>query len=73
MTDQFTSLPVAALKDIVTHLDESIQLMENHKGRMSASEIQVKSMLSAVRRQLQEHIAAKEGKNPPPGGGAAWS
>jgi len=62
MTDQFTSLPLAALKDIVGHLEESISLMDNYKdrGRMTASELQVKSMLSAVRRQLLEHIRARE-------------
>ena len=31
---------------------------------MHSEEIQVKSMLSAVRRQLQEHIAAKEKDKP---------
>jgi hypothetical protein len=64
MTDQFTSLPATALRDIVVHLEESISLMESHKGRLTASEIQVKSMLSAVRRQLLEHIRQKEQNNP---------
>jgi hypothetical protein len=64
MTDQFTSLPLDALKDIVAHLDESISLMNKHNGRISATEIQVKSMLTAVRRQLQEHIHLKEKEKP---------
>jgi hypothetical protein len=63
MTDQFTSLPVAALKGIIAHLDESISLMDRHDGRLTLSEIQVKSMLTAVRRQLQEHLALREREN----------
>jgi hypothetical protein len=64
MTDQFTSLPLPALKDIVVHIDESILLMNSHNGRLTASEIQVKSMLAAVRRQLLEHIRIKEQESP---------
>jgi hypothetical protein len=64
MTDQFTSLPLAALKDIVAHVEESISLIEKHKGRITASDIQVKSMLSAVRRQLVEHMKEREQDKP---------
>jgi hypothetical protein len=64
MTDQFTSLPATALRDIVVHLEESISLMDKHKGRLTASEIQVKSMLAAMRRQLLEHIRTKEQNGP---------
>lgn len=64
MTDQFTSLPLTALKDIIAHIDESIALIEKHKGRVTASEIQVKSMLSAVRRQLLEHVREREKEKP---------
>jgi hypothetical protein len=56
MTDQFTSLTPAAIKDIIAHLDESIAVFERNKGRMSASELQVKSMLAALRRQLTEQL-----------------
>jgi len=63
MTDQFTSLTPAAIKDIVGHLDESIAVFDKYKGRMTASEIQVKSMLSALRRQLIEQLEKK--KNEP--------
>jgi hypothetical protein len=56
MTDQFTSLTPAAIKDIIVHLEESIAVFDKYKGRMTASEIQVKSMLSALRRQLLEQL-----------------
>lgn len=66
MTDHFTSLSLAALKDIIAHVEESIALIEKHKDRrrLTASEIQIKSMLSAVRRQLQEHISDRENDKP---------
>lgn len=64
MTDQFTSLPLTALKDIIVHIDESISLIEKHKGRITVSDIQVKSMLSAVRRQLLEHVREREEEKP---------
>ena len=56
MTDQFTSLTPAAIKDIVVHLDESIAVFDKYKGRMTATEIQVKSMLAALRRQMLEQL-----------------
>lgn len=60
MTDQFTSLSPAAIKDIIAHLDESLAVFDKYKGRMTASEIQVKSMLAALRRQLLEQLAEKK-------------
>jgi hypothetical protein len=56
MTDQFTSLTPAAIKEIITHIDESIAVFEKYKGRISAPELQVKSMLMAMRRQLIEQL-----------------
>jgi len=60
MTDQFTSLTPAAIRDIISHLDESIAVFGKYKGRMTASEIQVKSMLAALRRQLLEELGKME-------------
>lgn len=64
MTDHFTSLSLRALKEIVVHLDESISLIDKHKGRMTASEIHIKSMLSALRAQLMEHINDRDKDRP---------
>ncbi len=60
MTDQFASLSPTAIKDIIVHLDESIAVFEKYKGRLTASEIQVKSMLAALRRQLLEQLNTLE-------------
>lgn len=64
MTDQFTSLTPAAIKEIITHIDESVAVFGKYKGRLSAPELQVKSMLMAMRRQLIEQLArqAKDGE-----------
>ena len=56
MTDQFTSLTPTAIKEIIGHIDESVAVFEKYKGRMSAPELQVKSMLMAMRRQLIEQL-----------------
>lgn len=56
MTDQFTSLTPAAIKEIIAHIDESVAVFEKYKGRISAPELQVKSMLMAMRRQLIEQL-----------------
>jgi hypothetical protein len=57
MTDQFTSLTPAAIKEIITHIDESVAVFDKYKGRLSAPELQVKSMLMAMRRQLLEQLS----------------
>jgi hypothetical protein len=60
MTDQFTSLTPAAIKEIITHIDESVAVFEKYRGRMSAPELQVKSMLMAMRRQLIEQLGRQD-------------
>jgi hypothetical protein len=56
MTDQFTSLTPTAIREIISHIDESVAVFEKYKGRMSAPELQVKSMLMAMKRQLIEQL-----------------
>ena len=60
MTDQFTSLTPAAIKEIISHIDQSVAVFEKYKGRISAPELQVKSMLMAMRRQLIEQLGRQE-------------
>ncbi|HYC71970.1 MAG TPA: hypothetical protein VEB66_12230 [Opitutaceae bacterium] len=64
MTDQFTSLSSAAIKEILSHIDNSLSAFEKYKGRMSVPELQVKSMLTALRKQMAEQLqrqAEREG------------
>lgn len=56
MTDQFTSLTSAAIKEIISHIDNSLSVFDKYKGRMSVAELQVKSMLTALRRQMLDQL-----------------
>lgn len=56
MTDQFTSLNSVAIKEIIAHIDNSLGVFEKYQGRMSVPEVQVKSMLTTLRRQMVEQL-----------------
>ncbi len=56
MTDQFTSLSPAAMRDILAKIDESLAIFERHSGRLHASEFHAKSMLLALRAQMMERL-----------------
>jgi hypothetical protein len=57
MTDQFTSLTPTAIKEIIVHIDESIAVFDKYKGRMTGTEIKVKSMLLTLRSQLLDQLS----------------
>lgn len=57
MTDQFTSLTPTAIKEIIAHIDESIAVFDKYRGRMTGTEIKVKSMLLTLRAQLLEQLS----------------
>ena len=56
MTDQFTSLSPAAMRDIITKIDESLSVFDRHTGRLHTSEFQAKMMLIALRAQMIERL-----------------
>ena len=56
MTDQFTSLSPAALKDIVAHLDDSLEVFARQSGELTAADAQIKKMLIALRAKLIEKL-----------------
>jgi len=57
MTDQFTSLTPAAIREIIAHIDDSVAVFEKYKGRMTGTEVKVKSMLLTLRSQLVEQLS----------------
>jgi hypothetical protein len=63
MTDQFTALTPSAMRQIIENLDDSLLVLERYKGRMTASQLQLKSMLGAIRRQLAEELHRLEQQN----------
>lgn len=52
MTDQFTSLSPAALRNIIANIDESLAIFAQHPDRLHATELQAKSQLVALRAQM---------------------
>ncbi|MDB6113580.1 MAG: hypothetical protein JWQ62_525 [Lacunisphaera sp.] len=56
MTDQFTSLSPAALKDIVAHIDRSLSVFARHPNPLSAPELQIKKMLEVLRTRLADKL-----------------
>lgn len=56
MTDQYTSLSPAALKDIIAHLDGSLATFSRHSHPLSESELQIKRMLVALRARLADKL-----------------
>jgi hypothetical protein len=56
MTDQYTSLSPAALKDIITHIDQSLAILARHRDRLNATESQIKKMLMALRAKLVDKL-----------------
>lgn len=63
MTDQFSSLGSGAIKEIIAHIDKSLSVFEKYQGRMSVSEVQVKSMLTALRAQLRDQLNNQAGRD----------
>lgn len=63
MTDQFTTLTPAGMRQIIENLDASIAVLDRHRGKMTAQQIQIKSMLTTVRRQLEEQLRSIEDEN----------
>ena len=56
MTDQYTSLSPAALRDIIANIDETLAVFDRHPDRLRASELKVKVMLIALRAQVLEQL-----------------
>lgn len=62
MTDQFTALTSTAIKEIIAHIDKSLAVFDKYQGRMSVPELQVKSMLTALRQQMSEQLQRQAGR-----------
>ena len=58
MTDRAASLNPAALREIIGHLDDSLKVMDS-SDRHTLGEIKIKSMITALRRQLLEYLVQR--------------
>lgn len=58
MTDQFTSLTPAAMRDIIAQIDKSLAIFERHQGSLNVAELQAKNMLAALRERMVDGLLA---------------
>jgi hypothetical protein len=58
MTDRASSLKPASLREIIDHLDDCLRIIAR-TDRHTISEIKIKSMLSALRRQMLEYLTQR--------------
>lgn len=60
MTDQSMALNPDAVRAILGHLDNSIDILDRHHVRLTISELQIKQMLSTLRQQLLAELTRLE-------------
>jgi len=60
MMAKSNSLSKADIREILAHLESSIAVLEKRAGRLNASELSLKSMLGALRRELQTQLTMRD-------------
>ena len=58
ITTKYPSLDKTDSLRIIANLEDALGVFQNRRAPMNVSEIQLKSMLIALKRELQEHAAA---------------
>ena len=56
MTDQYTSLSLTALKEIISGVDQTLAIFDRQRKPLAASEENVRTMLRKLRRQLKDQL-----------------
>lgn len=56
MTDQYTSLTLATLKEIAAGLDRTLALFNRHGRTLASAEEDVRAMLQKLRLQVEKQI-----------------
>ena len=62
---KYPSLDKADTLRIVANLEDALAVFQNRKGLMTVSEIQLKSMLIALKRELEAHATTLPAAGPP--------
>lgn len=60
MDDLDTSLSKEDCETMLSHLDASLAVLERNKARPSSAEIQIKSMLAVLRREISKAVETVE-------------
>jgi hypothetical protein len=60
-----TALPLDELRSVVSHLDAALKVFNQYDGRLTVTDIRLKSMLVTLRSELAQHVSRVERANPP--------
>jgi hypothetical protein len=60
MTAKSNSLTQADIREILSHLECSLNVLEKRAGQLSAAELSLKSMLRTLKRELELQFRARE-------------
>ncbi|HWA09679.1 MAG TPA: hypothetical protein VG838_09535 [Opitutaceae bacterium] len=56
MTAKSNSLTKSDIREIISHLEDSLTVLNRRSGHMSAGELSLKSMLGALKRELEAQL-----------------
>lgn len=60
MTAKSNSLSKADIREILSHLGSSLDVLDRRAGHLSAAELSLKSMLGALKRELEGQLRARD-------------
>ena len=65
MTDQFTSLNPAAIREMINHIDASLAVLDRYRIRATVAQLEIRVMLKTIRGQLEKQLRTQEGDGTP--------
>jgi hypothetical protein len=65
MTDRSSSLTPAAMRQILSHIDEAIRLLDRAARRPTPQQLQTRSILKSVRTEVAGQLRSANGEDPP--------
>lgn len=60
MTGRSNSLSKADIREIIAHLDSSLDILNRRAGQLSAAELSLKSMLVTLKRDLEVQLKSRD-------------
>jgi hypothetical protein len=60
VTGRSNSLSKADLREIIAHLDSSLDILNRRSGQLSAAELSLKSMLATLKRDLEGQLKSRD-------------
>jgi len=60
VTGRSNSLSKADIREIIAHLDSSLDILNRRAGQLSAAELSLKSMLVTLKRDLEVQLKSRD-------------